>query len=366
MILTAFFPVLFREYWSSRNWATQGLAISAILTQLMVAMLAPLVAKLASSKGSSSLIILAFALLGSILTSLLAFTPPDQEITALIFFTAASILYFLSIALQDGLLLFISSPQERHKLSLLAYAFGYLGGGLALLISLLLVKKDASYFKLVFLGVGAWWFIFSLPLLSIKHEKSVNSSLKACLIPILNQKRVVFFLIAYFLYMDGVGTIIRFGVDFGLSISLSKEAVLSALLLVQFIGFPSTFLMLGLSRLIGPLFTLLVCLAVYFFISLNAFFISKEWHFFALAIAISLVQGGTQALSRSIFSNMLNLENSFVGFALFNIVTKFAGIIGPAIMFLSAEWLGTNRPGVFALAALFSIGALLVWKSQNN
>lgn len=364
--MTALFPVVFREFWSSNERATQGLSLATIVTQVAVVFLVPLIGSLGDSRRISSPLCVSFAILGSLATAFLFFVPQGGELLALSLFVLASIAYFVSIALYDGLLSHVSDPKESDRVSLFGYGFGYLGGGIALLLSILILKRDPSLFPFVFLGVGIWWALFSIPLWRVKQrEVERKVSLKETIMFLAKQKRIVLFLLGYWLYIDAINTIIRFAVDFGVSIDLPKESVLTALLLTQFIGFPAVYGVLKISESLGAVKTILLGLSVYTLMSTLAFFLEHVWQFYALALSIGCVQGGVQALSRSTYSNMIPPEESGVAFAVFNVVGRLGCLIGPMILFLSAEFTGTSRLGVLSLGALFILGGFLLWKSQE-
>lgn len=365
--MTALFPVFFREFWSADARATQGLSLATIVTQIAVLVCVPLIGSLGDSRRISAPLCVSFAIFGSLATGFLFFVPKGGEVLALSLFVLASVAYFVSIALYDGLLSHVSDPKESDRVSIFGYGFGYLGGGIALLLSILVLKSDPSLFPFVFLGVGIWWALFSIPLWRVKQRKVEKKvSLKETILFLAKQKRIVLFLLGYWLYIDAINTIIRFAVDFGVSIDLPKESVLTALLLTQFVGFPAAYVALKISETLGAVKTILLGLLVYTLMSTSAFFLEHVWQFYALALGIGCVQGGVQALSRSTYSNMIPPEESGVAFALFNVVGRLGCFIGPIILFASAEYTGSSRLGVLSLGALFIAGGLLLWRSQRE
>lgn len=369
VVLTALFPVIFREFWSTPDKATQGLSVATIITQVILITLLPFVGAFADSRKISAPLCFAFAVIGSTATAFLYFVPQGSSVTALILFIIAGVSYFLSIAMYDGLLPHVASKDEADQVSLIGYGVGYLGGGLALLLSILILKQNTSLAPLIFLGIGFWWAAFSLPIRSIKQRvtEETKTSLKETILFLGSQKRITLFLLGYWIYIDAINTIIRFAVDFGVSINLPKESVLSALLLTQFIGFPAAFIVVKLSELLGAIRTILSGLCVYAFMAFCAgAFLETTWQFYALAAGIGCVQGGVQALSRSSYSRIIPIEKSAVAFSLFNMVGRLGCFIGPAILYLSAEFTGSSRLGVVSLSFMFLIGGLLLWLSEKS
>lgn len=372
VVLTAFFPVFLREVWckgEAGTCATTGLVWSTVCTQIAVLVAIPLVGLWADRTKRASSAIIVLAGFGALATFALGFLPSGQATMALLLFTVASIAYFMANALYDGLLPHVATDKESDRVSLLGYGIGYIGGGIALLLGVLVLKQSATLFPWVFGAIGLWWFLFSLPMLGVHqrpdhHQESHR--IRDCIRFLFSDRKVLLFLIGFWFYIDGINTIIRFAVDYGSSIGLPASSVLTALLVTQFIGFPAALVMIWLSRTIGSVFTILVGLGFYGLLTVGAFFMTSIEEFYGLAVGIGLVQGGVQALSRSVFSQIVPAAQSGIAFAMYNLVGRLGCFIGPLILALSIHFSGESRLGVLGLSGLFFLGGSLLWLSQRN
>lgn len=373
VILTALFPVLYREIWAGDS-ATRGLSIAAICTQILVLLLAPVAGLIADRKKIASRLTVALAVLGGTLTVALGFTPKEESSAALMLYAGASVAYFVSLALYDGLLVHVSTKGDEDRVSLKGYGIGYLGGGLALLISVLVLNSNLLNYPYIIAGAGIWWILFSIPLFGVKQGKenlggeiaAKPPTIRECLSLLVSDRKILLFLLGFWLYIDGINTIIRFAVDFGVSISIPRESVLTALLLTQFIGFPAAFIMVWISKKIGAIPTILLGLGAYGAFSFYAYFLNSSSEFYGLALGIGMVQGGVQALSRSVFAKIAPPDQMGLAFALYNLAGRFGCILGPTLLYLSSTYTGSSRLGVLGLSALFVSGGFLLVASQKN
>jgi UMF1 family MFS transporter len=170
------------------------------------------------------------------------------------------------------------------------------------------------------------------------------------------------FLLAYWLYIDGVDTIIKMAVDYGSSLGFSSSSLITALLLVQFIAFPATMGYYWFASKIGIKKAIYVAILAYMFITLFGVFMTEQWHFYTLAIMIACFQGGIQALSRSMYSRIIPKEKSAEFFGFYNMLGKFAAIIGPPLMGYIGLMTGNPRMGILSLVILFLFGGFILTK----
>jgi len=281
------------------------------------------------------------------------------------------------------MLVLVSPPERRHRDSAFGFALGYLGGGLLFLINVVMTLKPALFglpdmaaaVKWSFLSVGIWWAVFSLPLLFNVRERNDNhaaaagqrpplsvltrqafTAVIATLKSIRQHRNAWLFLLAYWLYIDGVATIIRMAVDYGLSIGLPANSLITALLMVQFIGFPATLIAGRLAERIGARRGLWIALWVYVIATGYAVFMTTSTEFYILAAALGLVQGAVQSLSRSLFSHLIPEEKSGEYFGFMNMMGKAAAVVGPILVGVVAYMTKDPRIGLLSILILFFAG----------
>jgi UMF1 family MFS transporter len=291
-------------------------------------------------------------------------------------FAVASIGFFAGSSFQDALIVQVASPGEAHRVSAYGFAAGYLGGGLLLLINVLLALHPAWFgladgvaaTRVAFLDVAVWWAVFTVPMFRQVPEAPPTAEAPAwaelwsSIRKVLADRTVRGFLIAYWLYIDGIGTLQQMAVDFGSKLGLPTSALIQALLLVQFISFPSALAFGKLGDRIGARRAILIGLAVFVFVSVWALFLQFTWQFYTMAVMVGTVQGGVQSLSRSLFSQLIPRERSGEYFGFYNMLGKFAAVVGPVLVGVMAAVSGSSRIGVSSLMVLFAAGGLLLWR----
>ncbi|MEA1986511.1 MAG: MFS transporter [Candidatus Marinimicrobia bacterium] len=239
----------------------------------------------------------------------------------------------------------------------------------------LLSGAEAAAIKASFLSVAVWWAVFSIPIfLFVKEPYNENAipfgvaikqgwkQLISTFKEIRHLKVVGIFLLAYWFYIDGVDTIVRMAVDYGMSIGFEQSILITALLITQFVAFPATLVYILLADKIGLKNSLLVAILAYGIITVLGYFMNQEWHFFALAIGIGLFQGGIQAISRSLYTRLIPKHKSAEFFGFYNMLGKFAAVIGPALMGTVTLITGSNRLGILSILVLFIAGGYLLMK----
>ncbi|MDD4219567.1 MAG: MFS transporter [Sphaerochaetaceae bacterium] len=389
-VMAGFFPIFFSSYWvstSSVQISTFYLGLANSLEAILVAILAPILGAIADKGSFKKRFLIFFTFLGCVLTSSLWFVQAGMWQLAVLFYILATIGFSGSLIFYDALLPNVASPKKIDFVSSLGYSLGYIGGGILFLLNVLMylhpswfgLADEVAAIKASFVTVGIWWAVFSIPLILFVKEPKVSPAKKATqaikegLIQlkftfkaIQDLKVVGLFLLAYWFYIDGVDTIIRMAVDYGTAIGFPASSLIVALLITQFVAFPSALAYNSFGQRIGIKKALLVAIGAYCFIAILGFFMSKEWHFYALACLIGLFQGGIQALSRSYYTRLIPTEFSGEFFGFFNMLGKFAAIIGPALLGIVTITTGSNRLGILSITILFIVGGLLLTKVNEE
>jgi MFS transporter, UMF1 family len=297
-----------------------------------------------------------------------------------LFFVLGEIGFAGSLVFYDALLPHVARPEEIDQVSARGYAMGYLGGGLLLAVNLAMImlappELTGLMTRLTFLTVALWWFVFSIPLLRtvseppkrvMRGEIGVNPvlvsfrRLGSTFRDIRRYRNLFIFLVAFWFYNDGIGTIIKMATIYGAEIGIGQTALIGTLLMVQFVGIPFSFLFGWLAKKIGTKPSIYIALAVYTVITIIGYFMTQEWHFWALGFAVATVQGGSQALSRSLFGRLAPKSKSAEFFGFFSVSEKFAGIMGPLIFGLVGQIMGNSRLAIISLIVFFVIGAALL------
>tara|TARA_B100000424_G_C22924758_1_gene492004 strand:+ start:660 stop:1937 length:1278 start_codon:yes stop_codon:yes gene_type:complete len=379
-VMAGFFPIFFQQYWSTASDVTVStwyLGLANSLASIAVASLAPFLGAIADKASVKKRLLIFFAFIGIISTGALSMVGQGYWKIAAVFYVVASVGFMSANIFYDSLLPSVASKQKRDFVSSLGYSLGYIGGGILFLVNVAMYLKpqffgiaDApSAIKLSFLTVAIWWAIFTLPILIFVKEKApandigIIKSISAGWIQLLSTlkrirelKVVTTFLIAYWLYIDGVDTIIRMSVDYGTSLGFTTSTLITLLLMVQFIAFPATLIYNWFAKQIGIKQAILIAIGGYICIAVIGSLVSKEWHFYIIATLIGCFQGGIQALSRSLYSRIIPSHNSAEFFGFYNMFGKFATIIGPPLMGYVAMATGNPRFGILAIILLFVLG----------
>ncbi|MEW6486958.1 MAG: MFS transporter [Thermodesulfobacteriota bacterium] len=384
-VMAGFFPLFFKEYWNAGvepAVSTLRLGVANSVGSLVVLALAPVLGAIADRGGFRKRFLFFFAALGVAATAGLYAVGQGQwaaaaalYATGLVGFAAGNIFY-------DALLVGVAGEDRVDVVSALGYALGYLGGGLlfAANVSMALFPswfgfQDASEgVRASFVTVAAWWAVFGVPLFLFVPEgrprarlaplEAVRSGFRqlAATFREIRRLRVVFlFLVGYWLYIDGVDTIIRMAVDYGLALGLSSQGLITALLVTQFVGFPSAIGFGWLGQRMGPKTGIYLALAVYVGVTVWAYFMDSEAEFFALAVTIGLVQGGVQSLSRSFYTRLIPPSKAGEFFGFYNMMGKFAAVVGPVAMGWVAVATGEPRRAIFAVTFLLVAGGVCLF-----
>jgi len=383
-VISGFFPVFFKEFWSAGvdpTVSTAQLGFANSCSSALVALTLPFVGALIDVRPWKKTFLGAFTAASIISLILLMTVGRGSYFQAALIYAISSGCYSAACAIYDSLLPSVTGHEDSDLVSSLGYALGYLGGGLLFAINILMYLKPgwfgldsgAAGVQWSFLTVGLWWLLFSLPLFLFVDEKAVveqkdlrgtlrqsfGSLVRTCL-EILETKSLLFFLLSYWLYIDGIYTVVKMAIDYGIAIGFEAKELIAALLVTQFVGFPSALAYSYLGERVGTRKAILVGLFCYAIIVCWACLMSKPWEFYCLAAFIGLVQGGVQALSRSYFLRLIPAEKSGEYFGLFNLVGKLAAIVGPALVGLVAMLTSSSRLSISSLLVLFLLGALLL------
>ncbi len=382
-VLAVLFPIFFGAYWSSGD---PGSAITARLawvsaaSSAVICILAPVLGTIADAGGLRKRFLFFLTLIGATSTALLASVDEGGWLWAAVFYMVASFGYYGSTIFYDSLIIDVTEPENYSFVSSLGFSIGYLGGAVLLLGHVILLGDPQAYgfasagevIKFAFISVGAWWAIFALPVLIFVHEKKSTTAvargviraayreLRTTMQTISHYRNVVIFLIAYWLYIGGVFTVISMAVNYGQRLGFADEDLVTALLITNFAGFPATVLYGMFGHRFGPRPGLYIAILVYIIMSALAVFMSEVWHFYAMAIVIGCVQGGVQALSRSLYASLIPADQPGEFFGFYNTLTKFAHVTGLSLVGIAATISDEPTWVLFALMPLFIGGGMLL------
>ena len=378
-VMAGFFPLFFKEYWADPHNPSQStfyLGMANSIASMVVAALAPLLGSVADQGSAKKKFLTFFAFLGVIMTGGLWMVAQGNWQMAVLFYVIATIGFASGNVFYDALLPGLASEERVDAVSSLGFGIGYLGGGLLFLVNVFMYLKPelfgipdgATAIKLSFLSVAVWWAVFTIPLILFVPEPKnyenidFNNAIRMGWVQLVqtfkeirNMKVVGTFLLAYWFYIDGVDTIIRMAVDYGMSLNFPGESLIIALLIVQFVAFPAALIYGWLASKIGAKTGIMVGIIAYSFITLLGYFMTEAWHFYVLAILIGLFMGGIQALSRSLYTRIIPPDKSAEFFGFYNMLGKFAAIIGPALMGTIALVTGSARLSILSILMLFMI-----------
>ena len=385
-VMAGFFPIFFKSYWASDlSDAESTFAIGSInsLVGLLIAFSAPILGAFADAGDSKRKFLFSFIFLGVIATGYLFFIPESSWKLAVIFYGIGVIGFSGGNIFYDSLLVTVSKEKERNRVSALGFSLGYLGGGILFLLNVVMflypnwfgLEDQIEAVLWSFLLVAVWWFIFSLPIyLNVKeprqnsNNKKINTIIADAFGNLLNTARsikkfksAVIFLLAYFLYMDGVDTIIRMATSYGSDIGLSATSMIQALLLTQFIGFPATLVFGYYADKFGYKYSLSFAIIVYILVVLFSAQMDTALEFYLVASVVGLVQGGVQAISRSFFSTLIPENKAAEFFGFYNFIGKSSVFLGPFMVSGIALITGSPSYGILSLLILFIPGLILLW-----
>ena len=386
-IMVAVFPV----YYAST--AAKGLAPSDItykfslattIALTITALTAPVLGAVADYAAMKKRLLLIFQVIGVVATAAMVFIYTGDWMLALVLFVVANIGVAGAFTFYDSLLPHVAAPDELDRVSSAGYALGYLGGGLLLAINMLWIAKpqwfgmaDAGVAaRMSFLSVAVWWAVFSIPLFRQVPEPKAKAGpdrprglrligvgfrqLGGTLKELSRFKHALLLLVAFLIYNDGINTIIRMATVYGSEIGIPDKHMILAVLMIQFVGGPFAFFFGRLAGWIGAKRAVFLALAVYTCISILGYYMRTTWQFYLLGFLVGTVQGGSQALSRSLFASMIPRQKSSEFFAFWGVFEKFAGIIGPAAFAFAISRTGSSQVAILSVILFFAVGAILL------
>lgn len=384
-IMAAVMPVFFASVAGKGLKAAEATAYwgyTQSIALIFVVLLSPVLGAIADQARSKKLFLRFFTYLG-ILSSLLMGTIGEGEwLWAALLVILGTLAFSGGNVFYDAFLTDLAPESERDMISSRGYASGYLGGGILLALNLALITFHDLFgisqllaTQLSFVSVGVWWFLFSLPFFRHVPEageekqtkpyhayasdgfKSVFKTLRK----IGQYPELLKFLIAFWFFSDGINTIIKMATVYGTEIGIGQTDLITALLITQFVGIPCTLLFGKLASRIGTKPSLILSLFIYLIIVILGHFMSTALHFYLLALLVGFVQGGSQALSRSIFSRLVPPEKNAEFFGFFGLSGKFASIFGPAVFGFISQMTGSSRFGIVSLALFFVAGMAILF-----
>jgi UMF1 family MFS transporter len=385
-VIVAVFPPFFSEYAATGldpQDATQRFAWATTIAVTIVAVVAPVLGTIADQRAMKKPLLGLFLIVGATATLFMGTIGSGAWLYALILFIVANIGVAATLVFYDSLLPHIAAPDELDRVSTAGFAIGFIGGGVLLLINLAWILRpdlfgipdSVAAIKLSLVSVGVWWLVFSVPLFRSVREPPAppgapaQLDFKTTLLTtwrtfqeLRRNRHALWLLVAFLLYNDGIQTIIRMSSIYGAEIGIDRNAQIEAFVMVQFVGVPCAFLFGALADRIGAKTALFMALFVYAGVTVLGYFLMNEAQFFALAFLVGLVQGGSQALSRSLFARMIPKEKSSECFGFFAVFEKFAGVAGPAVFAESIALFHSSRMAVLSVLLFFMLGALALTK----
>ena len=394
-VMAGFFPVFFKQYWSygaDVNVSTAQLGSGNSIASLVVALMAPVLGAIADKGSAKKKFMLLFAYLG-VLMSIGLFMVRQGQWAMAIFVYAMGIIGFSGAnVFYDSLLPSVADEDNIDYVSSLGFSMGYLGGGLLFLVNVLMTQMPqkfglpdaAAAVRVSFLTVAVWWGLFTLFTIAwVKEAKTASppaageTVVKAGFRQLIgtfkklrHMKVVLLFLLAYWFYIDGVDTIIRMAVDYGLSLGFESSDLIVALLIVQFVGFPAALVYGKLGQKWGVRKAIYLGIAIYMAVTVYGTMMTQKHEFYILAVVIGLVQGGIQALSRSYYSRLIPKDKAAEFYGFYNMLGKFAVIMGPALMaivgliarrlMMPPSPTGEQLIAIGQTASRWSIGSILI------
>jgi UMF1 family MFS transporter len=395
-IMVAVFPIYFVKVAGAgqvESGATQRLATMNTLALVVIALLSPVLGAISDYRGTKKRFLAAFMLIGALAVLGMFFVGRGDLDLASALLVVSLIGVAGSFVFYEALLPHIARPDEIDRVSTAGYALGYVGGGILLAFNLAWIQRPDWFglpsgagltpsqatlpVRLAFVSVAIWWVIFSLPLFRRVREPAPRletderrgeNPIRMAFVrlgetfrELRSYRQAFLMLLAFLIYNDGIQTIIKMATAYGTELDIGQNALIGAILLVQFVGIPCSFLFGMLAGRIGAKRALFLGLLTYTAISVLGYFMKTAAHFYVLAALVGTVQGGTQALSRSLFASMIPQHKSGEFFGFFSVFEKFAGIFGPLIFAGTIAATGSSRNAILSVILFFAVGGLLLW-----
>ena len=386
-VIAAFFPIFFNDFWASGLEAevkTAYLGWGLTISNLVLLFTSPFIGAITDVSRTTKFLFSGFGAISIISVAILFFVPAGSWLQALIFFGIANYCFAAGNTLYDKMLVQVSNQDNIARISSYGFAFGYLGGGFLFLINAAMTIKPeffglssvADAVRWSFLSVSVWWTLFLIPILLKIQDKGVTlpgSHFKMAYLRVINtlrtvssKKNVFIFLLAFFLYIDGVHTIMAMAADFALNLGLPSSDIIVALILVQFVAFPTTLLWSKFAYKFGEKNTLLFTISLYLLVIAYYAFLSNAIEFYVLASMVGAIQGGIQSISRSYYATLIPQDESGEYFGFYNMFGRAGAFMGPALVAVFVTFFQDTKFGLIPIAGLFIIGAIILLKVKNH
>ncbi len=383
-VISAFFPLFLKQYWSAGVDATTStfqLGVANAAGGIVVALLSPMLGAISDQGGTRKRFLALFTALAIAMTAGLPFVARGDWLIAILLYALAGVGFSGATAFYDALIVDVAPKQRLHQVSALGFALGYLGGGVLFAVNVAMTLWPAKFglasaaeaVRWSFVMVAVWWALFSIPLFLFVREAPAQSAgagwsvaqaglrqLAVTLREARQWRDVIVFLVASWLYLDGVGTIARMAVDYGLALGLGERDLILALLITQFIGFPAAIAFGRLGARFGARPMILLGLSAYVLAAVWSYFMRFAWEFYVLAGLVGLVQGGVQLLSRSFFARIIPPAQSAEFFGFYNMVGRVATVVGPLLVGFTALATGSSRASILVIVVLFVAGGVML------
>ena len=391
-IMAAMFPPFYRSLVTSsglaESAATAYWGYTASVALLLIALIAPILGAIADYTGGKKRYIAAFVVLGVLCTAGFVFIGTDTWLLASLLFIGGNVGFAGANIFYESLLPHIAQRGDIDQISTKGYALGYVGGGILLVLNVLWYMQPSWFgmpdvafaLRASFFSVAVWWALFSFPLFRRVPEPPAARGSGPRLNPvragfarlwttfheIRRHKQLLLFLVAFWIYNDGIGTIIKMATAYGDEIGIGLTDMIIALIITQFVGIPFSFMFGWLARRLGTKRSIMGALAVYALISVAGYFMQTALMFYILAFSVGIVQGGSQALSRSLYGAMVPKNRTAEFFGFFSTSSKFAGIAGPLLFGVVAQVAGGSRLSIVSLIVFFIVGGLLLTRVDEQ
>ncbi|NYF25585.1 MFS transporter [Sporosarcina sp. JAI121] len=384
IITTAVFPLYYKAVATgagvSMSNSTAYLGYTVAIATFILAMIGPLLGTIADYEGLKKKFFLFFFLMGTVATVSLAFVPGDNWLWLLIIYTITAVGFHGANIFYDAFLVDVTPEERMNKISARGFGLGYIGSTIPFIISIAIIilaqqelipLATSTASKIAFVITAIWWFVFTIPMAKNVHQihgierepKLLASSFRrlgGTFKEIRKYRTVFLFLLAYFFYIDGVGTIISMSTAYGTDLGISATNLLIILFVTQVVAAPFAIIYGKLAQKFTGKKMLYVGICVYIIVCIYAFFMKTTMDFWVLAMLVATSQGGIQALSRSYFARLVPKEKSNEFFGFYNIFGKFASVMGPLLVGVTAQLTGSSAYGVFSLIILFIIGLAIL------
>jgi UMF1 family MFS transporter len=388
-VVAAVFPIYYAQVAAAPlapDDAAFWFSAATTVALAIIAVLSPVLGAMADYAAIKKPMLAVFLVIGVAATAAMFFIYRGDWVLALVLFMLGNIGIYGTFTFYDSLLPHIAREGELDRVSSAGYAIGYLGGGLLLAINLAWIQKPAWFgipdtgtaVRLSFLSVAVWWLVFSVPLFRTVPEPPLQETgprpslgravggafarLRVTLGELRRFRHAFLMLLAFLVYNDGIGTVIRMATLYASQLGIASGDLILALLMVQFVGIPFAFLFGLLADRIGAKRAIFLSLLVYVVITTLGYFMKTALHFYVLAFLVGTVQGGSQALSRSMFASMIPKAKSSEFFGFFSVSDKFAGILGPLVFAIAIKGFGSIHSAILSVILFFVVGAWLLTK----